>query len=209
MDGAPRAPGSGGGAAGAQSAYLDGEIVILDRSGVSDFGALQEALSKRSPERVIYYAFDLLHLDGHGLMGLPLMMRKRALHWLVSQVGTNRRIRYSAHHSSSGSRFFCEACDRGSARSCDWLKIKCVERQEFVVGGWLPSIASGRALRSLLVGYFDRGKVIYAGKIGTGFDAADRGDLLARLKKLRRKDMPLCRCHRRTADGQAGSSRLS
>jgi len=189
---------------GAQSAYLDGEIVILDRSGVSDFAALQEALSKRSPERVIYYAFDLLHLDGHNLIGLPLVMRKRALHWLVSQAGTNRRIRYSAHHSSCGTRFFCEACDRGlegivskraavayrSARSGDWLKVKCVERQEFVVGGWLPSIASGRALRSLLVGYFDRGKLIYAGKIGAGFDAADRRDLLARLKKLRRKDMP-------------------
>jgi bifunctional non-homologous end joining protein LigD len=187
----------------ARSAYLDGEVVVLDEEGVSSFGLLQEALSEGRADRMAYYVFDLLYLDGRDLRSLPLAARKKALAALLpsSEAGL---VHYCEHFAGRGPDFFRDACRANlegivskradapyrSGRGRDWLKIKCVHQQEFVVGGWVPSTASGRELRSIHVGYFDNGKFVYAGKIGTGFNATNSRELLTRLRKHERKDTP-------------------
>lgn len=188
----------------ARAAYVDGEIIALDPSGVSSFGGLQEALSAGLVDRLLYYAFDLLHLDGRDLRGLPLVTRKEALQALLSGSGADGRVRYSEHHAGQGGAFFKQACRHGlegmvskrldapyqSGRGGAWLKVKCVRRQEMVIGGWRQSTAPGRELGSLLVGYYERGKLRYAGKVGTGFTERAARELLAELRKIERKDSP-------------------
>jgi bifunctional non-homologous end joining protein LigD len=143
-----------------RAAYIDGKVVVLDPSGVSSFRGLQEALSEGRAERMLYFAFDLLHLDGRDLRGLPLIQRKDALKALLAGFAADARFRYSEHHTGQGAELFHHACrlrlegtvsKRGNAphrsgRSGDWLKTKCTHRQEFVVGGWRPSTAPGREL---------------------------------------------------------------
>jgi bifunctional non-homologous end joining protein LigD len=187
----------------AKTAYIDGEIVVLDESGVSSFGGLQEALSQGRPDRLVYYVFDLLHLDGRDLQDVPLVDRKEALRDLLSHFDPDR-VRYSEHHGSQGLEFSRHACQLRlegmvskradapyrSGRSLDWLKTKCVQRQEFVVGGWRPSTAPGRELGSILVGYYDRGKLRYAGKVGTGFGLQEGREIVRRLRRHERRQSP-------------------
>jgi bifunctional non-homologous end joining protein LigD len=199
----------------ARAAYIDGEIVVVDEGGVTDFAGLQEALSEGQADRLAYYAFDLLHLDGKDLRDLPLVDRKAALLRLLSGSGVDDRVRYSAHVTGQGPGFFREACSAElegivskradapykSGRGGDWVKVKCVRRQEFVIAGWLPSEATGRDLRSILVGYYDMGRLIYAGKVGTGFSDKSGRDLVRRLKKIDRKDMPFVEVPRKDRKG--------
>jgi bifunctional non-homologous end joining protein LigD len=152
-----------------RAAYIDGEVAVLDDAGVSDFGGLQEALSEGKAERLIYFAFDLLHLDGRSLVGMPLVERKAKLEELIGSI--RGPICYSEHVLGKGPEFFRSACKSGlegivskragspyrPGRTADWLKTKCVKRQEVVVGGWRPSTASPREIGSLLVGYYDHG----------------------------------------------------
>jgi bifunctional non-homologous end joining protein LigD len=187
-----------------RTAYLDGEVVVLDEAGISDFGSLQEALSEHRAGRMVYFAFDLLHLDGKDLTGLPLVDRKAALEELLFGVDRVTPIRFSDHYVGRGPEFFEQACSlmlegivskRAGApyrpgRGADWLKTKCTKRQEFVIGGWRLSTASGRDLGSLLVGYYDDGKLHYAGKVGTGFSQKLGRELVPELVKHGRKDSP-------------------
>ena len=188
----------------ALSAYLDGEVAVVGKDGVTSFAELQDVLSNGPAERLVYYAFDLLHLDGRDLIGLPLVQRKKALQTLLAGLPKGSPVHYSEHVIGTGQSFFRHACKLRlegivsklaegryrPGRGREWLKVKCVNRQEFVVGGWMPSEAAGRDLRSLLVGYYQDGKLVLAGKVGTGFTLESGRELAARLRKLERADPP-------------------
>jgi bifunctional non-homologous end joining protein LigD len=187
-----------------RSAYIDGEVAVVDSGDVTDFAGLREALSEGKVNRLAYYAFDLLHLNGKDWRPLPLVDRKIALRHLLSRAGVDPWVQYSAHVTGQGSGFFKEACRAElegivskradspyrSGRGGDWLKTKCVQRQEFVIGGWRPSAAPGREFGSILVGYYDHGQLRYAGKVGTGFPPAEGRNMVARLRKHERRQSP-------------------
>jgi bifunctional non-homologous end joining protein LigD len=178
------------------TALIDGEAVVLDDEGKSSFQALQAAL-KGGRADVVFYAFDLLELDGKELTGLPQIERKDRLASLVGDKGT---IRYSEHIQGGGEKMLRAFCDAGlegvvskqadarylGARSKAWLKTKCIRRQEFVVVGWTAS-DKARGFRSLLLGVNEDGKLRYAGKVGTGFDTAEMNRLKKRMEPLERK----------------------
>ena len=187
-----------------RAAYLDGEIAVLGEDGVTSFAALQDALSRGQAQRLTYHVFDLLHLDGRDLTGLPLIERKALLAPLLARLPKGSPVRYSDHVQGQGPKFFAQACKlhlegivskRAAApyrsrRTEDWLKVKCLNRQEFVIGGWMASDKPGRELRSLLLGYYDRGKLVFAGKAGTGFGLAAGRELAERLRKIERDTPP-------------------
>lgn len=179
------------------SALIDGEAVVLDATGRSNFQSLQNAL-KTSPDAIDYYAFDLLELDGEDLTALPLRARKAKLEKILPKTGT--RIRYSDHIEGSGEKLLASFCSAGlegviskkaegkyvGSRSGSWLKAKCIKRQEFVIVGWTPS-DKGRSFRSLMLGVHDKGELRYAGKVGTGFDTAELFRLQEIMKPLEQK----------------------
>jgi bifunctional non-homologous end joining protein LigD len=165
---------------------------------------LQDALSRDQAWRLTYHVFDLLHLDGRDLTGLPLVERKALLAPLIARLPASGPIRYSDHVRGQGPKFFAQACKLHlegivskraaapyrSGRTEDWLKVKCLNRQEFVIGGWMASDKPGRALRSLLLGYYQGGKLIFAGKAGTGFGLQAGRELAERLRKIERDTPP-------------------
>ena len=141
-----------------RAAYLDGEIAVMGEDGVTSFAALQDALSRGQAQRLTYYVFDLLHLNGRDLTGLPLIERKALLAPLIARLPKGGPIRYSDHVQGQGPAFFAQACKHhlegivakraaapySSGRTEDWLKVKCLNRQEFVIGGWMRSDKPGR-----------------------------------------------------------------
>ncbi|MDF7773649.1 DNA ligase D [Sphingomonas sp. AOB5] len=181
-----------------RSALLDGEAVVMDMHGRSRFQALQGAL-KGAPDTIDFFAFDLLELDGEDLTGRPLAERKARLRDILPDG--NPRLRYSEHIVGSGEKLlhsFCEASLEGviskradaryiGSRSGGWLKTKCIKRQEFVVVGWTPSDKS-RAFRSLILAIHDKGKLRYAGKVGTGFANDEIFRLMEIMAPLERKE---------------------
>ncbi len=185
-------------------AIIDGEIVVLADSGVSSFSLLQQDLSANRTNRFIYYVFDLMHLDGKDLRREPLVERKQALQDLLGKQPKNAAVRFSDHFSEPGKIMLEHACRMGlegvvskradapyrSDRGPTWVKSKCTARQEFVIGGYLPSEKTGRGLRSLLVGYHEGGKLHYAGRVGTGFSAKGATDLKTKLDALQAKSSP-------------------
>lgn len=180
---------------GERRLLLDGELVHIDDDGLTRFGSLQAALADERPGELVYYVFDLLHLDGHDLRRLPLHERKQLLAALLPPEDAPGRVRLSEHIEGGGPDVLARACELGlegilakrrdapyrSGRTRDWLKIKCGRRQEVVVGGYARARSGPRALGALLVGVFDDdGRLRYAGKVGTGFDFAEA----ARLRQL-------------------------
>ncbi len=182
------------------SAILDGEVVVLTESGSTSFADLQAAFQDHAPKPLTYFAFDLLHLDGRNLRSLPLIERKNLLAKIIPD-STDEIIRLSAHVDQQGSTVFAHACKLGaegiiskradapytSGRSASWIKIKCVRQQEFVVGGFTLPGDKGNGLGSLLLGYYDGGKLIYAGRTGTGFTHKSARELRKRLEKMKIK----------------------
>lgn len=182
------------------SAWLDGEIVVLGRRGVTDFGALQQALATGgSDARIRYVAFDLLHLDGYDLCAVPLAERKETLRHLLRHAGAlEGRIRFSEHVRGEGEAFFEHACELGvegivskradrpyvGRRTRDWAKVKCVAREECVVVGYTDPKGSRHGLGALLLGQHFDGELRYVGKVGTGFDGAMLARLYGRLRPL-------------------------
>lgn len=164
------------------NAILDGEVVVLNERGGTSFADLQAAFEEGAQHPLTYYAFDLLHLDGHNLRNLPLERRKEILEGLIQEHGENT-LRYSSHIRAHGAEMFRRACEMGaegivsklasspwrSERTRLWLKSKCVLQQEFVVGGFTPLSTGGHGVGSLLLGYYQSGDLIYAGRTGTGF----------------------------------------
>jgi bifunctional non-homologous end joining protein LigD len=180
-----------------RSALLDGEAVLLDPDGKSNFQALQASF-KGGKADVVYFAFDLLELNGDDLAALPQIERKKRLARLLgSRKGV---IRYSEHVEGGGEKLLTEFCKAGfegviskradaryiGARSNAWVKTKCILRQEFVITGWTPS-DKARGFRSLILGVNRDGKLRYAGKVGTGFDMAEIGRLMKRMAPLESK----------------------
>jgi len=179
----------------ARSALIDGEAVVIDTNGKSNFQALQAAI-KGDPANIQFYAFDLLNLDGEDLTGRPLLERKARLRALLE--GRTGIIHYSDHIVGKGEQLFDRFCGAGlegviskradaryvGSRNGTWLKTKCIKRQEFVLVGWTPS-DKGRGFRSLLLGVNEAGRLRYAGKVGTGFDTDEifrLGDLMRPLE---------------------------
>lgn len=176
------------------SAVLDGEAVVFDAEGRSSFQTLQGALKGESG-KIAYVAFDLLALNGEDLSSRPLLERKALLRDLLPE--TPGRLRYSDHIRGNGEKLLNSFCANGlegvvskladsryvGARSAAWVKTKCIQRQEFVVVGWLPSDKS-RAFRSLILAVNDNGALRYAGKVGTGFDTMELQRLLEVMKPL-------------------------
>lgn len=181
---------------------LDGEVVAFDGEQTS-FAALQPRIHLRSPDRarstgiaVYYYLFDMLHLDGHSTRALKLRDRKELLRDLLDW---DDPLRFTTHRNADGEAYFEEACARGwegliakradasypSGRTRDWLKLKCEQRQEFVIGGWTDPQGSRVGFGALLLGYYsDAGELVYAGKVGTGFDTITLQSLHERLNAL-------------------------
>jgi bifunctional non-homologous end joining protein LigD len=179
-------------------ALIDGELVVETGSGASDFSALQADLSAGKSDRFAFYVFDLLHLDGYDLRAVPLIERKRMLEGLVrADIG---RVRYSSHFEENGGLVLQHACRLSlegviskqadapyrSGRGKTWIKSKCSARQEFVIGGYVPSSTSRKAIGSLVLGVHDAdGRLEHVGRVGTGFSVAVAGDLFKRLDRMR------------------------
>ena len=180
---------------------LDGEVVAYDGDQTS-FTRLQQRLgsSSPSPEQVTKYpvvfcVFDLLEIDGEDLTDRPLVERRARL---TSSIVSASALQCSEAWSDESQRRFAEACRLGwegliakradspyvSGRSRDWLKLKCVWEQEFVIGGYTDPTGSRSDFGALLVGYYEQGSLLYAGKVGTGFTKATLNDLGIRLRKL-------------------------
>jgi len=167
-----------------QAALIDGEVMARDIQG-SAFSSLQAALSEGGP--LVFYAFDLLHLDGEDLTGKPLRVRREALERLTSGQGDDGPLRLTDYVTGHGPMVFEAACKEGAegivskrieapyrhTRSRDWLKVKCTHRQEFVIGGYAPSDKKGRAFASLYLGEYDGERLVYRGRVGTGFKERD------------------------------------
>ncbi len=188
-------------AAALRDCLLDGEVVVLDKQQLPSFSALQAALSEQQPERLVYFAFDLLFENHEDLRGLPLAERKSRLQALLKKHAAGDRLRYVSHLESSGHDVFASAEKMGlegiiskrldapyrSGRTGSWLKAKCRPGLEVVIGGW--STASG-ALRSLLVGVHRDGVLQYVGRVGTGYGRNVAKALLPELKRLTRDENP-------------------
>ncbi len=179
-----------------ESAYLDGELCGVRADGVTSFALIQQA-SDGAGGPLVYYAFDLLELDGGDIASLPLLDRKRRLETLLRNPPAG--IAYSEHDGGDGEAFRRAACQHGLegivSKRADrrylpgdrgaWVKSKCLNRAEFVVVGWSDPEGSRNALGALLLGYYDDQKrLIYAGRVGTGMPVATLAMLHERLKPL-------------------------
>lgn len=179
-----------------KQAIFDGEIVSEDDNGISSFSQLQQDLKGGREENFIYYVFDLLYLDGYDLTAAALEKRKETLARIVTPEGP---LRLSEHFEESGSTLLKHACRMQlegiiskrrnapyrSGRNGDWVKTKCTDRQELVVAGYAPSNIDRRAIGALILGYYDKGQLRYAGRTGTGFSRKMAQDLWKRLQSLR------------------------
>jgi bifunctional non-homologous end joining protein LigD len=188
-----------------KAAYVDGEIAVLTPEGVSDFGALQEALGRHGGSReMAFVIFDILHLDGRDLRPLPLVERKAILAKVLAQLPVRSPVQFSSDVTGQGAKFFKLACrlhlegivskranaPYRSSRSSDWLKVKCTLRQELVIGGYRRETTGRPNLGSLLIGYNDRGKLIYAGSVGTGWSIQLGRSIMATLQRISRDTSP-------------------
>ncbi len=190
----------------AETAILDGEAIMEDANGVSSFSALQNALSDehgRIARDAVFFAFDLLYHDGADLRSLPLSDRKARLADLVPPR-PDGFLRLSEHVAGDGGAMVRSACSLGlegviskradrpyrSGRGEDWLKLKCTERQEFVIAGYVPSSVSQKAIGSLVLGYHEEERFRHAGRAGTGFSAESARSVWKVLDGLRRKTSP-------------------
>ncbi|MDO9002480.1 MAG: DNA ligase D [Aquabacterium sp.] len=190
---------------GIQSAWLDGEIVVLDDDGTPNFNALQSAFTHRTrTDQIIYFLFDLPFLNGQDLRPLPLEARRQQLKALIEAKG-REPIRFSAAFEADPASILQSACQLKmegviakradapytSSRSETWLKLKCRQRQEFVVCGYTER-SDGRAqIGSLLLGVHDeKGQLVSVGSVGTGWRAQEARDLKATLAKLHSAHAP-------------------
>ena len=190
------------GALPARQAILDGEVVVETVGRAADFSALQADLAAGRTDRMTCYLFDLLHLDGRDLTGQPLVERKRLLATLLE--GAKDPLHLSEHLSDKGEIVLRHACRMGlegivsklrdspyrSGRGLGWVKSKCSARQEFVIGGLVPSTASSRAIGSLVLGVFDGDSLRHVGRVGTGFSHSVAEDLMDRLRGIETETSP-------------------
>jgi len=189
---------------GLKSAWLDGEVTVVDDRGRTSFQALQNALSDPAGEQLVYFVFDVLYLDGYDLLGVSLSDRKRLLRTLIPAKASH--LRFSVDIPGSGEEFFKQACAlrlegavskradstyRGGVRTRDWVKVKCEQRQEMVIGGFTDPQGSRNGFGALLLGVYEPGgKLRYSGKVGTGFNDKMLASLRRKLDGLVRSSTP-------------------
>ena len=188
-----------------KSAILDGEIVVVDSQGRASFQELQRSMGRSITTGFVFEMFDLIYLDGFNLTKVPLRQRKVLLQKLFKSPGARGPLRYSEHIEGDGDVVFKHACEHGiegivskladshydSTRNRNWLKVKCNKRQEFVVAGYTPSARGLPGFGSLVLGVYEKGKLVYAGRVGTGFTIKQRSELKERLDKSSRATSPL------------------
>jgi bifunctional non-homologous end joining protein LigD len=181
-----------------KAAMIDGEIVVQDEHGHASFSGLQSDLKAGRHDRMVYYAFDLLYLDGFDLRGVALIERKRLLGELIASSASSFALRFNDHLDQTGDDILGEACRLGlegivskrkdlpyvSGRGEHWLKSKCMLRQEFVVVGFLPASDRKNAVGSLVLGYYENGRLMHAGRAGTGYSVAEAQSLYQLLAPL-------------------------
>jgi bifunctional non-homologous end joining protein LigD len=186
----------------ADECVVDGEVVAMDEEGRSSFQLLQRSELDGKDAPLAFYVFDLLQLNGRSLIGLPLTLRKELLTRLVPPSGNI--IRFSGALGTEAETLLPEIKRRGlegligkqrnsvyepGRRSGAWIKLKCVNEQEFVIGGYTPPAGARKHFGALLVGYYDKGRLLFAGKVGTGFDSK----LLSTLhKQMRAEERSTC-----------------
>ena len=180
------------------SALLDGEIVVEEANGISTFNGLQADLKAGRQDRMRYHVFDLLYCDGYDLRQATLLERKGLLQQALAGLPVGSPIRFSEHLETDGPTMFEHAGRLGlegiiskrrdlpyrSGRGDHWLKSKCVERQEFVILGYVTSTVAAGMVGALLLGYLDNGKLVYAGRVGTGWSTAQARSLKQEIEKL-------------------------
>lgn len=186
----------------AKTALIDGELVVEGDDGISSFSLLQQDLKNDRHDRLKFYAFDLLHLDGTNLADLPLTRRKVSLARLLHRQPDP--LRFSESLTEPGTTLLRHACKLGlegivskiadapyrPGRGHDWIKTKCSDRQELVVAGVVPSTADSRAVGALVLGFYGGGKLHYAGRTGTGFTHDAARKLFRRLMTLKSNEVP-------------------
>jgi bifunctional non-homologous end joining protein LigD len=184
------------------TAFLDGEVVVETEQGTPSFSDLQADLSEGRSDRFRYYLFDLLHLDGTDLSRAPLLERKRVLQEVLA--GHHGVLAFSEHFTGRGDTVFDHACRLGlegivsklatapyrPGRSKSWLKTKCVEGHELVIVGYVPSTTQRKAVGSLALAHHVKGKLVYAGRVGSGFSSKVAEDLWQRLEDIRSDKPP-------------------
>ncbi|MBB3660870.1 bifunctional non-homologous end joining protein LigD [Rhizobium sp. BK650] len=186
---------------GVATAILDGEAVVLDKEGRSNFGALQRSLGGRGGKRAstesAFFAFDLLYFDGHDLTKTELSVRRHLLEDFLD--GATGAIQLSEEVAGDGAELLANACSMGlegiiakhrdrpyrSGRTGDWLKIKCVQSESFMIVGYEQSKVARGGIGSLLLAARSGHDWAYVGSVGTGFDAKDVAELRALLDKLK------------------------
>ncbi|MEO7983390.1 MAG: DNA ligase D [Bacteroidota bacterium] len=182
-------------------AIIDGEVCVLNESGVANFGSLQNWRSE-ADGHLFYYVFDILYLNGYDLKDLPLTERRAILQKKLREEGI---IRLSEDFDTTATKFLASASKMGmegimakkadstyseGVRSREWLKIKANKRHEVVIGGFTQNEGSSKTFSSLLVGVYDNGRLDYMGKIGTGFDEKTQKDILFKMVKLKTDRVP-------------------
>jgi bifunctional non-homologous end joining protein LigD len=186
-----------------QSAILDAEVVAMDSSGRSSFQMLQQAIHKTAGKGLVLEVFDLIYIEGFNIQRTPLVGRKGALEQLIGSLRSHTVVRYSDHVAGNGPKFLKQACDfriegimskladspYESTRSHNWQKVKCLQRQEFVIAGYTLS-DKGLPFSSLVLGVYEKGKLVYAGRVGTGFSNKLRAELKKTLDRLARPAKP-------------------
>ena len=183
---------------GLSSALLDGEIVVEDSAGIPSFTLLQSDLSAGRSDRFRYVLFDLLYCEGFDLTKATLLDRKALLQRIAASLPAGSPIRFSEHLAQDGPTMFEHACRIGlegivskridmpyrPGRGGHWLKTKGMLRQEFVILGYVPSTVAKSTVGALMVGYYDKGTLFYAGRVGTGYSGDQSRWLRDELDKI-------------------------
>jgi bifunctional non-homologous end joining protein LigD len=189
---------------GLTTVILDGEVVAMDAAGRTSFQRLQQAITKTGGAGLAFHLFDVLYVEGFLITKTPLLERKSVLEKLLKSQGKKSPLRYSDHVEGNGKAFFKQACDFGiegivsklanstydSTRSKSWLKVKCLRRQEFVIAGYTVSDKGMPGFGALILGVYDKGKLVYAGRAGTGFSLQQRVAIQKKLDALARDSTP-------------------
>ncbi len=183
---------------GLASGLLDGEVVVEDSSGITSFNNLQADLKAGRQDRFRYFVFDLLYCEGFDLTKAALIDRKNLLLQILAGLPAGSPIRFSEHLEVDGPTMLEHSCRFGlegiiskrkdqpyrSGRGDHWLKSKCIDRQEFVILGYVPSTADSRSVGALALGYHADGRLVYAGRVGTGWSAAQARSLREDLEAI-------------------------
>lgn len=192
---------------GVGTAIIDGEAVVINEHDLPDFGLLQQSLGGRggmkSSAEAVLYAFDLLYFDGHDLRDMELESRRHLLADFVGdEYGT---IRFSETIEADGAAFLASACQHGlegiiakrkgstyrSGRGGEWLKIKCIQSESFMIVGWEPSRAAYGGIGHLMLAAYDGDALVYVGNVGTGFNERSATELRKLLEKITTKRPPV------------------